>query len=317
MAGISIELLQAALRASNDGLVIAEMGLGPNRPIVYVNPAFETLTGYTAQEILGNDCRFLNQGQRDQEGLDVVRRALLTGRPCRVVLQNLKKSGEPFWNELDLSPVRSKGVVTHFIGIQKDVTQRVMHEQYIEKQNRQLQEQNQQLQDVADHDALTRLHNRHYFDAHFARQLAIHQRLQSPLAVLYIDVDCFKRYNDCYGHHQGDLALLQVARAIRSQFARESDLVARYGGDEFIVACSLSGGDDELLAQVQRLHDAVAALGIQHEDSTVADALTVSVGVCTGVPPQQAQEWHFGRRADQAMYQAKHQGGNRTVQVAA
>lgn len=122
---INLELLKKAVDASNDGIVIAEQE-GDDNILIYVNKAFERLTGYTADEILYQDCRFLQTGDRDQEGLQEVRLALKEGRSTRVVLRNYHKDGTMFWNELSLSAVRDEhDQLTYYIGIQKDVTAQI------------------------------------------------------------------------------------------------------------------------------------------------------------------------------------------------
>lgn len=99
-------------------------------PLVYVNPAFEALTGYTLEDCRGKNCRFLQRDDRNQPGLTLLREAIRDGSNTVAILRNYKKDGTPFWNELSLSPIRSKeGEVTHFIGIQEDVTERVEFEQ--------------------------------------------------------------------------------------------------------------------------------------------------------------------------------------------
>ncbi|MCP1675389.1 PAS domain S-box-containing protein [Natronocella acetinitrilica] len=116
------ELLRLLVDASNDGIVIAEQE-GDDNVLIYVNPAFERLTGYTAEEILYQDCRFLQAGDRDQKGLDEIRRAIGRGEATRQVLRNYRKDGSLFWNELSITPVYSEqDELTYYIGIQKDVT---------------------------------------------------------------------------------------------------------------------------------------------------------------------------------------------------
>ena len=116
------ELLRLLVDASNDGIVIAEQE-GDDNVLIYVNPAFERLTGYSAEEILYQDCRFLQAGDRDQEGLAEIRGAIRAGRATRQVLRNYRKDGTLFWNELSITPVYSdEEELTYYIGIQKDVT---------------------------------------------------------------------------------------------------------------------------------------------------------------------------------------------------
>jgi PAS domain S-box-containing protein len=117
-------LLGRAVAASSNGIVITDPKV-PDNPIVYVNPAFEEISGYSADEVLGHNCRFLQADDRDQPALDELREALTEGRECRVVLRNYRKDGTPFWNELYVSPVHDEdGRLTNFVGVQNDVTER-------------------------------------------------------------------------------------------------------------------------------------------------------------------------------------------------
>src|SRR5829696_3125915 len=117
-------LLDRAVAASPNGIVITDPKL-PDNPIVYVNPAFEKISGYSAEEVRGRNCRFLQGDHRDQPALEELRAALGEERECRVVLRNYRKDGTPFWNELYISPVHDQeGTLTNFVGVQNDITER-------------------------------------------------------------------------------------------------------------------------------------------------------------------------------------------------
>ncbi|WP_110686894.1 PAS domain-containing protein [Salinicola aestuarinus] len=119
---ISPALLERIVNASDDGIVVAEQE-GDENILIYVNEGFERLTGYSIDEILYRDCRFLQNGDRDQPAIDRVRAALREGRPCREVLRNYRKDGSQFWNELSITPVHDEAdQLTYFVGVQKDVT---------------------------------------------------------------------------------------------------------------------------------------------------------------------------------------------------
>ncbi|MNP01905.1 Blue-light photoreceptor [compost metagenome] len=138
---INAKLLQMAINASNDGIVIAEKEGDQDKILIYVNPAFERLTGYTSEEILYQDCRFLQSGDRDQDALSKIRDALASEGSCREILRNYRKDGTPFWNELSLSTVKNPndGQV-YFIGVQKDVTIQVKAQQRVIQLEAQLAE---------------------------------------------------------------------------------------------------------------------------------------------------------------------------------
>ena len=129
---ISASLLQMMINASNDGISVAEREGERDNILIYVNPAFERLTGYTSEETLYQDCRFLQAGDRDQESLKFIREALRTNSSCREVLRNYRKDGTPFWSELSLSTVKNADDgQTYFIGVQKDVTIQVKAQQRV------------------------------------------------------------------------------------------------------------------------------------------------------------------------------------------
>ncbi|SEO56670.1 chemotaxis protein CheB [Aquisalimonas asiatica] len=120
-----VRLQSKALDASMNGILIAEAD-DPELPIVYANPAFERITGYSTDEVLQRNCRFLQGPETDQVALDVVREALRDGTNARVLLRNYRKDGSPFWNDLSIFPVHDEEArLTHFVGIQEDATKRV------------------------------------------------------------------------------------------------------------------------------------------------------------------------------------------------
>lgn len=177
------------------------------------------------------------------------------------------------------------------------------------KRERVLHLQSERLSKDASTDGLTGLYNRRFFDATFKTEFARAQRQKSPLSLAMLDVDCFKHYNDTYGHSAGDKVLIDVANALKSQASRATDIVARYGGEEFIVilpGCESTGGQ----AIAERLRKAVADLNITHEKSDVADHITISVGVATFQPNATCMPSDFLEKTDQMLYEAKHAGRN-------
>lgn len=132
-----LRLSNQAIAASSNGIVIAD-ARQPDLPITYVNPAFEHLTGYEAQEVIGRNCRFLQGKDRDQPALHDLREAVRAGKGCTVVLSNYRKDGTRFWNELTISPIYDvDGEVTHFVGIQTDITERKQAQEALHDQQEQ------------------------------------------------------------------------------------------------------------------------------------------------------------------------------------
>ncbi|WMC09316.1 diguanylate cyclase [Oceanimonas pelagia] len=189
------------------------------------------------------------------------------------------------------------------------VNARQSAEQQLARANRHLQEMNQSLQRLSEVDELTRIANRRCFDRHLEGEWRRAQREQRPLGIIMGDIDYFKRFNDAYGHQQGDECLHRVAQALAGQLHRQGDMVARYGGEEFIVLLpELDLWQARHVAG--RLLNAVRELEIEHCQSEFG-IVTLSLGVVAGVPGQRDRIEDFVGRADRALYAAKKQGRNR------
>lgn len=297
---ITPQILREALEASTNGIVISEVK-GEQSPIIYVNPAFESMTGYLFEDVIGKDCRVLNRNARKQKELETIREALKQQKPCMVTILNHKKNGEPFWNELSLSPVFSQeGALTHYIGVQKDVTKQIEHQK--------------QLEELVIRDPLTGLYNRRYLESELDKFWSIHQRQESPIAIVFIDIDYFKTFNDSYGHLEGDKAIKSVAKKLSSMFSRKADVIARFGGEEFVAVVSLKKNLEVFRKHLESLRTSIENLKIVNKGSKVGPYLTISIGVCYGIPPEGTSPSLFTREADAAMYRAK-QSGRNTVEI--
>ncbi len=138
-------LYDRAMAATSTGVTIAD-ATKPEYPIIYCNPAFESMTGYRREEILGKNCRFMQGKDTDSKALEIIRQALKTHSECQVILKNYRKDGTTFWNALSVSPVRDRtGKLTHFIGVQRDITDRKQAEEALQKSEAQSREQSAQL----------------------------------------------------------------------------------------------------------------------------------------------------------------------------
>ena len=168
------------------------------------------------------------------------------------------------------------------------------------------------LREMVARDGLTGIQNRRMFDAHIQQtwDQAVRDRLR--IAVLLVDIDCFKDYNDRYGHQAGDECLRAVAVTLSQCARRPMDFVARYGGEEFAVVLNAATREytAELLTRIQR---SIAQLNIQHEASRVASRLTVSIGAAFVLPGANRTHEGLVQLADEALYSAKEQGRNRVV----
>ncbi len=167
------------------------------------------------------------------------------------------------------------------------------------------------LEHLAARDGLTGIANRRSFDEKLEREWLRGKRDQTPISLLMVDVDHFKRYNDTYGHQHGDACLRQVAESAATVVFRPSDMLARYGGEEFSVILPNTGMDGAMIV-ASRILESVAALAIPHSASEIGH-VSLSIGVATVVPGLNEHSDTLIKVADAALYKAKHAGRNRVV----
>lgn len=295
--------LQLAEKA-NDVIIVTSADVSrPGPLIVYVNPAFSRLTGYSAAEAIGRSPRFLQGDGTSRATLDRIVASLRAGEPIHEKVLNYAKSGAPYWLDLRIVPLRdATGTITHFSAIERDVT----------TEKRRLDE----LEFVADRDTLTGIHNRRALlrvveeeiRAADARHRAGVPGHEGP-CLAFIDVDHFKSVNDLMGHATGDAVLFGMAGTLTAN-ARRSDLVGRIGGEEFaVVMPDLPLREAEALAE--RLRRAVSAKPFETSSGPVQ--VTISIGVASYREGEGLAQ--LMGRADGAMYAAK-RGGRDRVAVA-
>lgn len=175
-----------------------------------------------------------------------------------------------------------------------------------------LAEYNQQLTELADKDELTQLYNRRSMDKYLSNEWNRHLRSQQPLSLLFIDIDYFKQFNDTYGHEGGDKCLVEVANIIHNNARRSIDMAARFGGEEFAVILPETG-EEEAIAIAESIRAELKSLNITHSSSSVADHVTLSIGLIS-LTPQVANHSKLLRElADKALYTAKQNGRDRIV----
>jgi diguanylate cyclase (GGDEF)-like protein len=194
--------------------------------------------------------------------------------------------------------------------LKEETDRRLARERDLVTVTRQLEAANQQLLRLSVVDALTGVANRRYFDGTLDRLWRSAVRNQGRVALIMIDIDHFKAYNDQFGHPAGDYCLQRVAKGLSLGVKRPDDFVARYGGEEFAVI--LPGSDLEGAAVVaERLRSGIAALQISHPASPTAKFITLSQGLACATPERESSSSHLLILADEALYQAKRSGRNR------
>jgi diguanylate cyclase (GGDEF)-like protein/PAS domain S-box-containing protein len=293
-----LRLLESSIARLNDIVIITEAGPfnEPGPRIVFVNEAFERRTGYRREEVIGRTPRLLQGPGTQRKELDRIRAALEQWQPARVDVINYKKNGEPFWVDLEVSPVwDEQRRLTHWVAVGRDITERKTAEEKI--------------QYLAFYDPLTKLPNRQLLLDRLQRALSDRDHPREG-ALMFIDLDNFKVLNDTLGHQKGDQLLQQVAERLRSCVHR-GDTVARLGGDEFVILIENNHHKPlEPSAAARAVSERILGkLGEPYVLSGHLHHSTCSIGVTLfGRAPWSVSE--LLKQADLAMYQAKNAGRN-------
>ena len=286
---IESNLSVMAFQNTSEGIMITDA----EGEILSVNPAFTRITGYSAEEIVGQTPRLLQSGLHSPQFYQAFWHALLEDGFWQGEIINRRKNGEHFSEWLTVTSVcRSGDCIARFVAVFSDVTP--------------LHNNEKRLNFIAYHDSLTSLANRARFLDQLGLSISLARRNNQSMTLLYIDLDGFKGINDSLGHKFGDLVLRQVAGRL-SGAVRESDFVARLGGDEFVVI--MPGMRDEVSRGIVagKLIDALSQpmLFDQHN-------LIIGASIGSAVYPDDAEDdATLMRHADKAMYLAKQTGGNK------
>ncbi len=283
-------MFDAALAAASNGIVISD-ARRPDMPIQYVNDGFVRMTGYSPEEVIGRNCRFLQGPEPDPAVRAEFKHATSTHTERTVLVRNYRRDGTAFWNEVKLSPVRQGGVVTHYVGIQSDVTDRV--------------EAEERARFLADRDPLTGLANRRLLQERLASACRQARVEGTEAGLLYLDVDEFKQVNDSRGHGTGDELLRQLSARLE-EVVRPADLLARLGGDEFAIVL---GPVPDAAAVSAEVADRVLA-ALRQPMLVQGEAVDVRVSIGTSTFPGDGESAAaLLQQADVAMYAAKRSGG--------
>ncbi len=310
MTGIDAAMYQRLVETSPDGMVLVD-ALNPVHPVIYANPAFEALSGYSLGELVGRNLRVLQGDDREQDARHRLRDAMGRGEPCRVLLRNYRKDGSLFWNELSIRPLKDEGGrVTHFIGHHRDAGERLRIDPKATRDS--LSGTHQPTAIAIRDDRLTGLFTLPYLEELLKRDWAVAQREKRSIAIFAIDIDALDLYNTTFGRAAGDSTIRRVAHVISGCLRRSSDVAARIDGGSLLAFAA--GLDLEpALRMGQLMAERVRELRIHHPRSAVLRYISVSVGVCAAVPEPNESCDSLLQKAQGRLQQAKKSGRNRAA----
>jgi two-component system cell cycle response regulator len=281
MTGFDLNLYRRLVETSPEGVVLVD-AQHSERPVVYVNPGFEALTGYTAAELTGRNLRLLQGDDREQDGRQRLREAMDRGDTCRVLLRNYRKDGTVFWNEMTVLPLLdADGRITHFAGHHRDAGERLRIDPKLARDS--LSGAHQPTAVAIRDDRLTGLFTLSYLEELLKRDWAVAQREKRSIALFAIDIDALDLYNTTFGRGAGDSMIRRVAHVVSGCLRRSSDVTARIDGGS-LIAFAPGLTNEQALRIGQLMAERVRDMRIHHPRSAVLRYVSVSVGVCAAVP---------------------------------
>jgi len=298
------DYLQNVFANSADAIAIVDK----NGKFIEWNRSAERLYGFSSEDLKGAPFSFVYP---DKEKMEKMLQKLRTNSFIRGYEIDMKgKDGLNTPYELSISLLKDEsGENIGSVCVARDLTQK-------KKTEAELKRRGDILEELADLDGLTGIANRRKFDQFLDAECSRSSRFKHPVSLIMIDIDYFKRYNDYYGHTSGDEVLKNVAAVLTFAIPRKEDLAARYGGEEF--ACILPETDNKgAITVAGRILEGIRSLEIPHERSDVADHLTASIGIATAKPDSTRGDRPLDliKLADKALYQAKSNGRNQTVNL--
>lgn len=284
----SMRILSSAVEQSQSGVIIADC----TGVIDYVNPRYTQITGYSKDDAVGRVAELLNNEEMTDVNNISLQEALLLGASWETFMVSKRKNGEHFWQQVTVSPIHDDlGALSHIVLNIEDISDRVETQAQMEK--------------LAFYDPLTGLENRRLFRDRLEQGLRHLRRSKKAMALLFLDLDQFKRINDTLGHDAGDELLCTVAQRLRD-CVREEDIVARLGGDEFtILLANISSPEDAGLVARKILRALLEPITLSTQEVTVSCSIGITVA-----PEDSMNASVLMRNADLAMYRAKDQGRN-------
>ncbi len=284
----NLHLAEKVIESSLEGILITD----DKARIISVNPAFTRLTGYRPEEVIGRNPSLLNSGRQSPEFYREMWAQLSAEGQWQGEIWNRRKSGELYPELLTITAIKDRdGTLTNYAAVFSDISQ--------------LKENEAHIRHLAYFDPLTGLPNRRLLEDRLQVALAHAHRNRNRAAVLFIDLDRFKRINDSLGHEVGDQLLMEIARRLCACL-REDDTVARMGGDEFIAVLSdLTDPDDAAHTATRIIESLRRPVQVDGHELTVTTSIGISI-----FPDDSRDPVALIKNADTAMYRAKDEGRN-------
>jgi diguanylate cyclase (GGDEF)-like protein/PAS domain S-box-containing protein len=287
-AEAAIRLSASVFEATTEGIIVTDT----DAVIISVNPPFTALTGYTSEEVIGQNARILKSGRHDAAFFGSMYQELHAAKLWKGEIWSKRKDGTIFLQRLCISSIcEENGEVSRFVGVGADITERWNKEQLVHH--------------IALHDGLTGLPNRSLLMERLDQLIAIAAREPRRIALMFLDLDGFKLVNDTWGHEMGDQVLKTVSARLLG-LTRQTDTVARIGGDEFIILLDNPESRDDIVKIASRVIEEInLPMPLDGSNARVGTSIGIALYAKEVESPQDLL-----KNADEAMYRAKAAGKN-------
>lgn len=260
--------------------------------IIDVSSAFCKMTGYSKEELIGSTHKILKHKDTPESFYKKMWHEINKGKIFKATIKNRKKDGDIYWAKLTITPViNEKAEIVNFTAVRQDITNKM------------------KLEELIIEDELTKLYNRRYFTEILNREIKRIKRAKSNISLIFIDIDYFKKYNDYYGHQEGDKILQEISILFKNICSRSTDYAFRLGGEEFcIIFSGLS--KKKSIEFSEKIVNAVENLNILHYKSECSKYVTISAGLIIKSYAETLDIESLYKEADDALYIAKSKGRN-------
>lgn len=280
------------LKLIDENIIISTTDLDGN--IIYASKAFQKISGYTLEELLGKNHNILYHKDTPKSFYTQLWETIKQDKQWKGEMKNIAKGGNIYWVNSTITPVFQDGVKIGYTSIRQDITDK------------------KTLEEISIKDQLTNMYNRRYYEEKVVEFLNIAKRKNDKVCFVMLDVDFFKLYNDNYGHQEGDKVLISIASVLKSNMKRGNDYCFRIGGEEFVILFDTDTIENALNFS-NKIRKDIEALKIEHKYNKVSDYITVSMGLYCDDSQNIKNPEILYKNADDLLYKAKESGKNKVA----
>lgn len=287
-------ILATAIEQSSVAILMTDI----DGSIIYVNPAFEKISGYATSELIGRNPRIFKSGLTDKEIYEKMWKTISSGGVWNGEQINKRKDGSHYYEDSRITPIYDKdNKLMYYLAVKHDITERKKLEA--------------KLKEISIRDPLTNAYNRRYLLERLNQISDNYKRVEKAFSISILDIDTFKKINDAYGHQAGDFILVELVQII-SESIRSYDILGRYGGEEFVLVLP-DTDKEEAYTIIQRILEVIRGKNFIYENNNIKVTFSAGISDANEIGKEDFNIGELIRLADNRLYKAKEDGRNRIV----